>query len=273
MRERARAVLKQVAPTLYWKRRLRYLRAIAHEPELALLPALCHGGEVCVDVGAAGGAVAIRLADLGKEVHAFEPRPEAARDLRSLARYSNLPIVVHETALSDHSGTETIRVPGNDSGRSTIEEANGLEDQDASCVKRVIVQVQQLDDLGLRNVCFVKIDAEGHELAVLRGARGVIERDRPSVLIEAEERHRTGAVASIRAFFDACGYAGYFVLDGQLVPLADFVLETHQASANIGDPGDGWARRGTYVNNFIFLAPGEDTQLSRQILESLPQTS
>ena len=54
----------------------------------------------------------------------------------------------------------------------------------------VAVRCRRLDDFGLEPVGVIKIDAEGHELTVLQGARALIERDRPSFLIEAEERHK-----------------------------------------------------------------------------------
>ena len=50
-----------------------------------------------------------------------------------------------------------------------------------------------LDSLGQDAVGFIKIDVEGHEVDVLAGAREILRRDRPAILVEAEERHRQGA--------------------------------------------------------------------------------
>jgi hypothetical protein len=47
------------------------------------------------------------------------------------------------------------------------------------------IRVARLDDLPReRPISFMKIDVEGFEPSVLRGARGVLERDRPVVLGE-----------------------------------------------------------------------------------------
>jgi hypothetical protein len=98
--------------------------------------------------------------------------------------------------------------------------------------------------LKLSKIGFVKIDVEGHELAALRGAAATIENSLPNFLIEAEERHRKGAVASVRMFLSQYGYDGLFHFDGKLLPLQDFDASIHQDISATDRP---------YVNNFIFI--------------------
>lgn len=60
-----------------------------------------------------------------------------------------------------------------------------------------------------RPVDFVKCDVEGFELDVFEGGRQVLERDRPVVMCELEDRHahRYGrTVADVLSFFDEVGY-------------------------------------------------------------------
>jgi Methyltransferase FkbM domain len=115
------------------------------------------------------------------------------------------------------------------------------------------VQVKRLDDLGLDNVGLIKIDVEGHELAVLRGAAHTLRRHQPTLVIEAEERHHPGAVAAVTEFLGGLGYTGYFDIDGTRRPINEFDPGIHQSSANIAGWKDGWATHGIYVNNFVFL--------------------
>jgi FkbM family methyltransferase len=44
-------------------------------------------------------------------------------------------------------------------------------------VREIVVPLHRLDDLELETVSVIKIDAEGHELAVLGGAHDLIARD------------------------------------------------------------------------------------------------
>jgi FkbM family methyltransferase len=57
-----------------------------------------------------------------------------------------------------------------------IEKLNSLEDVDDSKVFEIAVPTRRLDDYELDAVGFIKIDVEGHELAVLRGGTETIRR-------------------------------------------------------------------------------------------------
>jgi FkbM family methyltransferase len=55
----------------------------------------------------------------------------------------------------------------------------------AGATTEMPVHMQTLDSLGLVDVGFLKIDVEGHELAVLRGANETIAKNRPVVFMES----------------------------------------------------------------------------------------
>jgi FkbM family methyltransferase len=166
-----------------------------------------------------------------KSVVAFEPNPELAARLARLMRL--VPsVTVHGSGLSDRDESTMLRIP-TEKGWATLEAANTLPGREA---REVPVRVRRLDGFGFPDVGFIKIDVEGHELAVLRGAERLLRTARPNLLIEAAEEHRPGAFSSVRDFLTPLGYVGAFMREGTLIPLGP------------SDPApDG-------VQNFVFRA-------------------
>ena len=255
--------LRRLYPSAYWARKAAWLEHSRLESEMSLLPLLCDRERVSVDVGAAGGFFAVQLARLSRSCIAFEPRPTVASDLVEMSSYVGLPIRVEAVALSDEARETRLRMLVDDPGRGTIEDANKLVDEDSSSITVLTVQTRRLDDYGLRDVGFIKIDAEGHELSVLRGAESILRSEHPALLIEAEERHRPGAVADMHAFLTGFGYSGFFLLEGELAPMSMFDASVHQNPENIGSWKSGWMRTGVYVNNFMYLEAPRASEFAR----------
>ena len=233
-----------------------------HEPERALLPALCAPALLGLDIGAALGAYTWPLSRLCAECIAFEPNPDQARYLRHAlghrARIENM-------ALSDRDGTVELVIPlgrGDDqAGLATIAPGAWLQDQP---VRRVRVAMRALDGLGLPPTGFIKLDVEGHELAVLQGGRKLLARDRPTMLIELEERFDAGSIVRVREFLAPLGYRGLYLDHGRLHDIAGFDPALHQRIEN-------WGEHGIYLNNFIFIAQ-DGFGAARQRLERLGHT-
>ena len=219
-----------------------------HEPEVAHLSSFVTQGDSVLDVGVHLGQYACHLARLvGRTGHltCVEPIPELARYIRAATRALNLPVEVVEAAASDRDGTAPLHIPL-DGGHALPPQAS-LHAHGATVYQTIDVRLIRLDDLDLpRPVDVIKIDVEGHELSVLRGAIGILERDRPALLVEIERRHSPHPIQDTFAFLDELGYDGAFVDDqGDIQPLARFNADLHQ----IPDRPDT-----RYVNNF-FLVP------------------
>lgn len=245
VRKSARDMLERVAPNYMHHRRLRL--AVAPEKEIELLPVLCEKGTLAIDVGANKGLYVDHLRSVGANVVAFEPYPHMAQQLRRFYRGS---VNVQNVALSDKRGHAQLRLPKNNVSWATLAETNRLEMADTSRgIETLDVEVRTLDEFEFRNVSFIKIDVEGHEEAVLKGAQATLIANQPCLLIEIEERHNTGSVARVAQMFAALGYQEYFLLNGELHPYADFDGARHQPAGNVGEAG----KIGTYVNNFIFV--------------------
>jgi FkbM family methyltransferase len=233
-----------------WKARLRDERAEIH--------ALCSSirdGETAVDVGANKGSYLYWLSrSVGSgTVVAFEPQPELANYLRTHCAPAGLANVTVEAAgVSDRQGELMLHVPGD-----TTSPGASLEDavlKSERC-RSYTVPVLRLDDYfrnRKRRIAAMKIDVEGHELAVLRGAQEILDTDGPCLVVECERRHlATGSVEEVMQHVIALGYDCHFVDQGRLRPIAAFDPDVHQE--NTGDRF--FAARG-YCNNFVLRKIG-----------------
>lgn len=214
------------------------------EPDLAVAIDLVGDCRTAVDIGANRGVYAHWFVKRAQRCVAFEPNPECAALLR---RAIGDAADVHQVALSDHSGEATLKIPiiagRENSYRSSIQ-AN------PEAHRAIAVTVATLDSYTLPEVDFIKIDVEGHEEETLAGAAETLVRHQPTVLVEAEERHRAGSVDAVRRRFAELGYVGFFLFDDVVRTIEDFDPSIHQL-----EPDSLGARSATYVNNFIFVPP------------------
>jgi FkbM family methyltransferase len=253
-RQQAKVLLKEAFPSIWLRWHLMH-RPKTAEQELFYLDRIVPAGAVTVDVGANCGLYTRKLARLSKHVYAFEP----SHSMADLLRRTSAPNVsVHEVALSDQAGNAELFIPqdGDDliHGLASLEPAVGASSKVVASVK---VPTARLDAIIRQDVAFVKIDVEGHELNVLKGAVELLEHSQPVFLVEAEDRHRIQATRSIFEFFEARSYRGFFLKEGSAAPIAQFnPLELQDTSALL--PNGGRKRGQSYVNNFFFFPPHLD---------------
>lgn len=112
-------------------------------------------------------------------------------------------------AVSNVEGTSRLKIPLQGdvllSGWATLESRVDLEADDFRVME---VQTVCLDSFGFEDVCFVKIDVEGHELSVLEGARNLFAASRPTCILECRDRNRQ----AVNDFFEQLG-VGYRMVD------------------------------------------------------------
>lgn len=212
------------------------------EAELDLLALLIGPGERALDIGANYGTYALTLARLGARVDLFEPNPAIAAVLAAWARGKS-GVAVHALALSDRSGTAELVIPGE--GGVEHDSSAALAGGAVASGRRIAVPLAPLDSLAIRDAALIKIDVEGHEDAVLRGAAATIAASSPALIVEIEQRHIARPIAEAFADILAHDYRGWFLCGGALLPLARFDAAEHQCFGAAGRP---------YCNNFIFLA-------------------
>ena len=211
--------------------------------ELALIRRHTRPGDLACDVGANKGSYLYWLSRWAERVVAFEPQPGLAAYLQNLA--TDLPlrnVTVEQKGVSDHSGVLTLYMPSVNSPEASLEPIEGAQ--------KVAVPVVSLDDYfaSSKRLAVLKIDVEGHELGVFRGADRILREDRPVLLFECEQRHlQTGSVFDCFRHLEARGYAGRFIHGRALKPVSEFDLAIHQSQT-----GDRFWRAPGYSNNFLF---------------------
>ena len=145
------------------------------------LQQLCPADGVFVDVGAHVGRYSVRMARTVQKVFAVEPNPPSLDGLRENVMLNGLlNVEVVPYAASDRIGTVDLFDP------------KGVESSGSSyVVPGEMYRTDTLDRLiGRRQprIDLMKIDVEGHEGAVLRGARGILDTQRPHLYIEMHDR-------------------------------------------------------------------------------------
>ena len=214
------------------------------EQRMLFLDELVDPNRPAADVGAWWGPWTYWLSRRCTEVWSFEPNPVLASALRRVCRDN---VHICEIGLSDRAGELSLYVPkavGPDA-QSTLAAAHRVDG-----AEEVAVTLQRLDDVGISDLGFIKIDVESHEAEVLDGASETIARCRPVMLIEIEQRFHSQPVALLFDRMLAHGYGGWFRRDKAWRPLDDFDVERDQL-ATADDP-----KSLGYINNFVFTPDG-----------------
>lgn len=149
-----------------------------------------------VDIGMNVGMNTIEYATFAKAVHGFEPVPEthelAVENIRmnkesyskdkewypnaSLELTANID--TYNVALGYEEDTLEMAIMAND-GHNRI-----LSEDETTNYPTVSVPVHLLDNYNFADVDIIKVDVEGYELNVLRGAVETIKKNRPIVQVE-----------------------------------------------------------------------------------------
>lgn len=151
------------------------IRSSVYEPAVSeAMWRLTDDTDVVADIGANFGYFTALLASRAAEVHAFEPHPLVARWLRAnAALWPGDRVVVHEVALSDRNGRSALSEP---EGFHLNQGVASLARDQAPVTNSWDVATARLDAV-LPDVSLgvLKLDVEGHEEEVLRGATDLLE--------------------------------------------------------------------------------------------------
>jgi FkbM family methyltransferase len=183
--------------------------------EMSFLLAWLRPGDTFVDVGANIAPYSLLAASVdGVGVVAFEPGDEARRRAAANVALNSMGdrVVLSAAAVSDRDGRARLTASHRPTDHLVDEAAGPDGDGDVAVAVAVVdgtptreVPTVRLDTYaareGLARVALVKVDVEGHELDVLAGAAGLLDRDRPALVVEVNE-----PVAALAAWIAEAGY-------------------------------------------------------------------
>ncbi len=191
-----------------------YFSEECHEKEiLEQLPELLVDTKVFVDIGASLGQYTFHANKNMRQgrIFAIEPDPirhqELANNCRQWeAKYTNKIIPIHAAAC-DKDGKTRFYVTNSDvSGglftHDVSHKSVNWQEQVVNCLRLDTLFADESPD-------FIKIDVEGAELSVLKGAVNILERGRTRFLIEVHSFSRQVKPADVTDFMKSWGYFGH----------------------------------------------------------------
>lgn len=213
-RKHAPRALRRLAGKVYYPFLLRRFPE-ARWPCSEVVRRLVSPGDQVVDVGANIGYVTVLLSRwVGPRgvVHSFEPVPDTFEALAHNVRKLKLGNVrTYDVGLSSDERPAVMGIPEYPSGGENLYESRVIEGEPGAAWSRTVdVRLRTMDSAlsGLAGgVSFIKIDAEGHELPILQGGRGVVSASKPALLVEVS----VSGVArkDLFALLGSWGYGAY----------------------------------------------------------------
>jgi FkbM family methyltransferase len=194
--------------------------------DLIIMRALIHEGDLVVDIGANIGWYTLfyaKFTDPSGLVLAIEPEQSNIAILRkNIAKNDIGNTKVFAGALSDARGRGQLFCSEENSGDHMLDAKTDVSSRD-----RVSVAIDTLDHTVMkygrgRVPAFIKMDVQGSEPKVLRGARKLLESHRPTIVLEYSPRHMYACGVSgfeIFACIESYGYVPFRQLgDGEEMP-------------------------------------------------------
>ena len=265
--------LQYISPSYYKSRFFKKLKGLSAqnllerkvEPEFLWIKEILTKNSVFMDVGANVGAYLYTLENHLKpeNIFAFEPNQQLFKRLKRLFPKVNLL----SFALSDVSTIAEFKIPVINGEkvhtRGTLQTSIKEKNEEKTILQKV--EVKPLDDLvfddvyieqdrnaqtdkfNLKKLDFIKIDVEGNEMQTLRGAKKTIEKFKPILMVEMEQRHHKENLWTLISEIADWGYSVNFLDRKTLQPkLLTEEFLNQQNPDNVKNYKD-------YINNIIFL--------------------
>ena len=221
------------------------------EGELLLIELFLNKDSVFFDVGANNGDYIYTANKIVPEqnIFAFEPIPKSYNQISRTFKNA----CIQNIALSDMASKNArLKIPVIDSKkfytRSTLQTQFKEKGEEQSII--INVKVSTIDEFvkekKLQQIDMIKVDVEGAEFKVVKGAVESIRKFRPVLQIEIEQRHHDYPITEIIDFIRGLGYECYYLNPDMLkICLLNRNPVDMQNIENI--------KTKHYINNFYFL--------------------
>lgn len=199
----------------------------ADEPEFPLLDRYIRSGDWVLDVGANVGHYTVRLSELvgpSGRVIAFEPVTDTFELLAAnMGKIGARNVTLMNAAVSETTSIAGMSMPKFDTGLDNYYMAQLVAGGGDFSVLCIPVDALELP----RRVSLIKIDAEGHEMSVIRGMQALLRRDQPVLIVEDNVRE-------VASYLRTMGYSAQ-KLEGSsnqiFLPVGDRRPRTERAAA------------------------------------------
>ena len=221
---------------------------VADSGEKWLVRAIAPTCRVFVDVGANTGEWTALVLEGAPQARGFLFEPGAAALSRLQQRFGSLPGVhVSPVAVADVEGEHSFFEEAGAGGMSSLLPGHSLQASTERRTVQVTTLDQALDRLGVESVDFLKIDTEGYDLHVLRGARRRLQARRIKVL-QFEYQHAWarsgGTLGGAFRLLEESGYSVYllrtdglytfdYALYGEHFGLSNYVAVAPESAATL----------------------------------------
>tara|TARA_B100001750_G_C15496852_1_gene594756 strand:- start:1169 stop:1921 length:753 start_codon:yes stop_codon:yes gene_type:complete len=233
---------KYIVPPKIYIKALVKMHLRKGEDELHLLPFLTNKHKDSIDIGANKGVFSYLLSKLSSRVHAFEPNPKMYDILKRMGRNN---ILTYRVALSSKTGFASLLVPMDEKTKTFSNEGATLSKVNVSGAnKSVDVEIKTLDSYSFDNIGFIKIDVEGYEMEVLKGAVETLKKNKPILLVELEESHTKRPIMNLIKEIEGYGYRAAFLRKKQITDISLFDAQTYHKNPKTTED---------YVFNFLFF--------------------
>lgn len=192
---------------------------------------LTEPGDIAIDVGANIGYMTAVLANrinqgTGGSVWAFEAHPAIFEELQFNVEnwkhhFNNTNLIIRNLAISEDQSKVKLKIPDtflNNRGLASVVSSNNINQLDKIVCNCISIEANSLDNLfySCQKIDILKLDVEGHELSVLKGAEKLLkEKKIRDCVFEEHQEYPT----DVTSFFEKFGYTIFRIHRGFWGPI------------------------------------------------------